>query len=253
MKTFIKYGSNGIVISGVTVKSYKQPSGEGWVEIPSTLCCETPPRRSNSRLKAFVKFTRGGDVIPGSLIIRKSKPKSGKWMQVPYTKCCEYLPLVPSVTSITGDPEQVFNVTVTQGQLPQSVTSVTSNNTDVATASVSGSGVTITLVGTGTTTVVINGGGESTSITVTVPELIAVPDSVEGSEGDSVDVEVYRGQGGTLNDIDSAESADEDVATVAVEDGVATITFVAAGETTVELTVGDEVVEVEVIVNAVTP
>ncbi len=87
-KTFIKYDGNGIVIPGVTIKAERVPSGEGWVEIPSTLCCVDLPEVNPSKLRAFVKFTRGGNVILGSLIVRKSQPKTGKWMEVPYKKCC---------------------------------------------------------------------------------------------------------------------------------------------------------------------
>ena len=170
-KTFIKYGTKDTVISGVTVKADRKPTGEGWVEIPSTLCCVTIPNAGISRNKAFVKFTKSGDVVPGSLIIRKTKPTSGKWMEVPYKRCCIYIPppspLVPIPDEILGAVGDSVEVEVQQDGIYVEITAAVSSDEDVATVTVFEGVATVELVGEGTATITLTVGTQTTTVVVT--------------------------------------------------------------------------------------
>ena len=91
MKAFIRYGSSGVVISGTLVRAKVVPVGEGWVEVPYTLCCSTLAPLGdtlNGVYKAFVKYDGRGTIVSGSTIIRRTIPSIGTWREVPYRSCC---------------------------------------------------------------------------------------------------------------------------------------------------------------------
>jgi len=170
---FVKYDANGIIIPGVVIVSHKRPSGEGWVEIPMTLCCSTVQVTVvTSKRRAFVKYTKGGRVIPGSLIVRKTKPKSGNWKEVPYDRCCVYNPpLIASPNPIAGEVGQEITVVLSKGNASKPITASETADPDVATVTEGPDGsIVVTLVGVGTTTITLYYGDESIEIEVTVTE-----------------------------------------------------------------------------------
>lgn len=107
MKSYIRYGANGTIISGVLVKSKKKPTGSGWVEVSMTYCCPSATSTtSNSKQKAFIKYA-GNTVIPGSTIVRDKKPTSGTWVEVPYKQCCAPSGLL-TISLVTTDVDDAI-------------------------------------------------------------------------------------------------------------------------------------------------
>lgn len=91
-RAFIKYDASDLLTSGVLVTNDSVPSGRGWVEVPTNLCCSSvafPDFGTGTfKMKGFIKYSASGDIIPGSTIIRHKWPKDGTWRQVPYKRCC---------------------------------------------------------------------------------------------------------------------------------------------------------------------
>jgi len=91
-KAFIKYDVNDLLTSGVLIVNNERPAGNGWIQVPATLCCSTVPfpdfGTTTFKKKGFIKYSSSGEIVAGSTIIRNKRPKDGNWRQVPYKRCC---------------------------------------------------------------------------------------------------------------------------------------------------------------------
>lgn len=96
MKAFVKYADDNTITQGVLVKTNVPLSGDGWVEVPSALCCVIVDPSIDPTLvvnikgskKAWIKYDNEGNVVSSSTVVRATKPTSGIWKQVSYLKCC---------------------------------------------------------------------------------------------------------------------------------------------------------------------
>jgi hypothetical protein len=87
-RAFVQY-KNGTLVSSVLLIRDEFPTGDGWVEVPSTLCCSSISLPAgNANLKGWIKFSGAGEVVSHSTIIRKKRPTDGTWLEIPYKRCC---------------------------------------------------------------------------------------------------------------------------------------------------------------------